>query len=89
MIPNSNAAEERVFSLIRKKNKKPFRPSLDLEGTLSSIVSIELGIIDPCEKYEPSKQVLQDAKKATWEYNKVHIINPYKLYYCTYTITLI
>ena len=52
VIPNSNAAEERVFSLIRK-NKTPFRPSLGLEGTLSSIVGIKLGIDDPCERYEP------------------------------------
>ena len=71
VIPNSNAAEERVFSLIRK-NKTPFRPSLGLEGTLSSIVGIKLGIDDPCERYEPSKQVLKDAKKVTWEYNKAH-----------------
>ena len=27
VIPNSNASEERVFSLVRK-NKTPFRPSL-------------------------------------------------------------
>ena len=71
MIPNSNASEERVFSLVRK-NKTPFRPSLAVEGTLSSIIGIKLGIDDPCEKFEPTKQVLKDAKKATWEYNKAH-----------------
>lgn len=62
VIPNSNASEESVFSMVRK-NKTPFRPSLGLEGTLSSIIGIKLGIDDPCEKFEPSKQLLKDAKK--------------------------
>ena len=43
VIPNSYAAEERAFSLIQK-NKTPFRPSLGLEVTLSSIVGIKLVI---------------------------------------------
>ena len=60
VIPNSNASEERVFSMV-SKNKTPFRPSLGLEGTLSSIIGIKLGIDDPCEKFEPSKQLLKDA----------------------------
>ena len=71
VIPNSNASEERVFSMVRK-NKTPFCPSLGLEGTLSSIIGIKLGIDDPCVKFEPSKQLLKDTKKATWEYNKAH-----------------
>ena len=71
VIPNSNASEERVFSMVRK-NKTPFRPSLGLEGTLFSIIGIKLGIDDPCVKFEPSKQLLKDTKKATWEYNKAH-----------------
>ena len=64
VIPNSNASKECVFSLVRK-NKTPFRPSLAVESTLSSIIGIKLGIDDPCEKFEPTKQVLKEAKKAT------------------------
>ncbi len=71
VIPHSNASEERVFSMVRK-NKTPFRPSLGLDGTLSSIIKVKLGIEDPCEKFEPTKTLLKDAKKATWEYNKAH-----------------
>ena len=41
VIPHSNASEERVFSMVRK-NKTPFRPSLGLDGTLSSIIKIKL-----------------------------------------------
>ena len=71
VIPHSNAAEERVFSMVRK-NKTPFRSSLSLDGTLSSIITVKLRVDDPCEKFEPSKQLLEKAKKSTWEYNKAH-----------------
>lgn len=71
VIPHSNASEERVFSMVRK-NKTPFRPSLGLDGTLQSILQVKLGIEDPCEKFEPTKDVFVKAKKATWEYNKAH-----------------
>ena len=69
VISHSNAAEERVFSMVCK-NKTPFRPSLGLDGTLSSIITVKLGIEEPCEKFEPDRALLDDAKKATWEYNK-------------------
>lgn len=71
VIPHSNASEERVFSMVRK-NKTPFHPNLGLDGTLSSIIQVKLGVDDPCEKFEATKQVLEKAKKATWEYNKAH-----------------
>ena len=71
IVPHSNAAEKRVFSMVRK-NKTPFRSSLSLDGTLSSIITVKLGVDDPCEKFEPSKQLLETAKKSTWEYNKAH-----------------
>ena len=71
VIPHSNASEERVFSMVRK-NKTPFRPSLSLDGTLSSIITVKLGVDDPCEKFEPGKELLTKAKKSTWEYNKAH-----------------
>ena len=40
-IPHSNAEEERVFSIVRK-NKTCFRPRLDPEETLASIVAVKL-----------------------------------------------
>ena len=70
-VPHSNAEEERIFSMVRK-NKTSFRPSLDPKGTLSSILSIKLANPLPAHQYEPSKEVLQKAKSATWEYNKAH-----------------
>lgn len=71
VIPHSNAFEERVFSMICK-NKTLFHPSLLLDGTLSSIITVKLGLDDPCEKCEPGKELLAKAKKSTWEYNKTH-----------------
>ena len=42
-IPHSNAGEERVFSIVRK-NKTCFRPRLDPEETLASIVTVKLAV---------------------------------------------
>ena len=71
VLPHSNAAEERVFSMVTK-NKTKFRPSLQLDGTLSSIISIKLANLEPCHGYEPEKVVLEEAKKATRTYNLAH-----------------
>ena len=71
VIPHSNAEEERVFSMVRK-NKTAFQPSLDPEGTLSSILTIKLASCGPAHTYEPTSEVLHKAKTATWEYNKAH-----------------
>ena len=68
-IPHSNAAEERIFNLIRA-NKTDFRHSLNLEGTLASIIMIKMAELTP--KYKPSRQMLEDAKKSTRNYNKKH-----------------
>ena len=35
---------------------------------------MKLGDEDPCEKFEPTKQLLEKAKKATWEYYKAHSV---------------
>ena len=46
---------------------------MTLDGTLSSIISIKLATGDmPCAKFEPSKEVLESARKATMEYNRAH-----------------
>jgi len=54
------------------KNKTSFRPNLGMAGTLQSILTIKLGNSEQCTKYEPSKEVLATAKKATKEYNRAH-----------------
>ena len=70
-LPHSNAAEERVFSMVTK-NKTKFRPSLKIDGTLSSILTIKLANPEPCHKFEPPPVVLTSSKKATSQYNKAH-----------------
>ena len=69
-IPHSNAAEERVFSMVRK-NKTPFRPSIDPDETLGSILTVKLAMDSPL-RFEPTKDLLRKAKKATWAYNQAH-----------------
>lgn len=71
IIPHSNANEERVFSMVRK-NKTPFRPSLGLDKTLPSLITIKLATEEPCHKYEPDSSIVSKAGKVTWEYNKEH-----------------
>ena len=51
-----HAGEERVFSLIRL-NKTPYRSSLGLDGTLSSILTVKLHNPEPCYAFEPSQKV--------------------------------
>ena len=63
VITHSNADEERVSSLINK-NKTYFRPSLALDGTLSSIVQVKLAAPDQCSIFEPLKEVLTKDKKS-------------------------
>lgn len=71
VIPHSNAAEERVFSMVRK-NKTPFRPNLGLDKTLPSLLTVKLATDEPCHKYEPPEAAVKKAGKVTWEYNKEH-----------------
>ena len=70
-IPHSNADEERVFSMVRK-NKTPFRPSLGLDKTLPSLLTVKLATGEPCHKFEPHPSVVARVGKVTWEYNKEH-----------------
>lgn len=74
VLPHSNAGEERVFSLVRL-NKTPYRSSLNLEGTLSSILTVKLHNPEPCYQFEPSDKMLENSRKVTWEYNKEHSTN--------------
>ena len=36
------------------KNKTKFRPSLKIDGTLSSILTIKLAKSEPCNKFSPT-----------------------------------
>ena len=54
------------------KNKTAFRPSLKVDGTLSSILTIKLANPETCFKYEPTSAVLETAERATMEYNRAH-----------------
>ena len=62
-LPHSNAEEERLFSMITK-NKTKFRPSLKLDGTLSSILTIKCANVEPCHSFDPPVEALETAKKA-------------------------
>lgn len=78
-IPHSNATEERVFSLIRK-NKTAFRPNLDPNETLGSILTVKMELQNggPTSKYDFPPTVLSAAKKATMHYNNLHSSNSKK-----------
>ena len=65
-IPHSNAEEERVFSIARK-NKTSFRPRLDLEETLVSIVTVKLAMeFESVSTFNIPQEVLAAAKRATF-----------------------
>ena len=54
----------------QKPSKTKFRPSLKLDDTLSSIITLKLANPEPCHKYEPPNEVLKSAKKASMTYNR-------------------
>ena len=71
-IPHSNAAEERVFSMI-KKNKTTFRSSLDLKTSLNSIMIIKMNTPEdlvPCYRTKLPIELLKKCKTACKDYNK-------------------
>ena len=72
-IPHSNAEEERVFSIVRK-NKTCFRPRLDPEETLASIVTVKLAMeSESAETFNIPQEVLTAAKSATYKYKLSHL----------------
>ncbi|KAK6481138.1 hypothetical protein HHUSO_G17313 [Huso huso] len=71
-LPHSNADAERVFSMIGL-NKTDTRNALDLEGTLSSIMTIKMSGMEPnCFKYEPPAEVIKASKSAASSYKREH-----------------
>jgi hypothetical protein len=74
-IPHSNAAEERVFSMIRKNKTSDFRSNLDLETSLSAIMTIKMNkptSLIPCHKFKPSTELLKKCKTVCREYSRAH-----------------
>ena len=69
VLPHSNAEEERAFSLVRK-NKTCFRGNLDINRTLSAIMTIKMNSPEPCFQYKPSDEVVKNSKKVTRQFNK-------------------
>ena len=56
-----------------KQNKNAFRPNLDPQETLRSILSVKLTLKEKkVYKTDIPNNNLTRAKKATWEYNKAH-----------------
>ena len=55
-----------------RKNKTPFHPSLNVDKTLPSILTVKLATEESCHKFEPHSSVVNKAGKVTWEYNKEH-----------------
>ena len=51
-------------------NKTPYRSSLNLDGTLSSILTVKLHNPELCYKFKPSTDMLEKSKMATWQYNR-------------------
>ena len=72
VIPHSNAEEERVFSLVRK-NKTCFRPNLDLDESLASIITCKLAMEgESVTKFSISNDIISPAKQAATKNNKQH-----------------
>ena len=74
VIPDSNAAEERVFSIIRK-NKTEFRSRLAMKGSLNSIMRIKTSMPESlisCHSWNPPDELLKECKSAVKKYNEAH-----------------
>ena len=67
VLPHSNALEEIIFSMVKKKT---FRASMDFK-TLGSILTVKLANPNAA-KFKTDKTLLRSVKSATWEYNKKH-----------------
>ena len=71
-LPHSNAEEEHLFSMV-KRIKTAFRPNLDRQETLGSILTVKLALKgEKIHKVDIPNDILTRTKKATWEYNKAH-----------------
>ena len=74
VIPHSNAAEERVFSMIRK-NKTEFWSRLAMKVSLNSIMRMKISMPEsliPCYSWNPPVELLEECKSAVKRYNEAH-----------------
>ena len=72
VVPHSNAADERVFSVIRK-NEAEFRSRLDLSKSLNSVMRVKMSLPEqPCYRWKPDKELLKKCKSACKEYSRAH-----------------
>ena len=72
-ILHSNAEEERVFSIV-KKSKTCFRPRLDPEETVVSIVAVKVALeSESVETFNIPQEVLTAAKSSTYKYKMSHL----------------
>ena len=80
LTPHSNAAIERVYSLVSKNGRDGGERNRMSNDTLSSLLAIKLDRPDTtdrhdpknCHKFEPSTKLIGMAKRATTEYNNQH-----------------
>lgn len=70
VIPHSNAASERTFSMV-KKIMTDQRSSLE-NDTLCALLSAKFNIKGQCHLFKPSDALKRDAKKVTTAYNSGH-----------------
>ena len=81
-LPHSNSEEERFSSMV-KRSKTAFRPNLDPQKTLGSILTVKLALKgEKIHKMDIPNDILTRAKKATWEYNKAHSSINQQLPFC-------
>ena len=72
-VSNSSADDEWVFSIVRK-NKTCFRPRLDPDETLASIITIKLEMESESVKtLNIPQDVLAAAKGVTYKYKLSHL----------------
>ena len=72
VVPHSNTADERVFSMTRK-NKTEFRSRLDLSKSLNSVMRVKITLpeqVQSCYRWKPDKELLKKCKSKCKEYNR-------------------
>ena len=75
VIPQGNADQERLFSIMIIKKTPDSRSPLNFDGTLSSILSMKTHYpeaIMPCYKLKPDDNLLKKSKGAAMTYNEEH-----------------
>ena len=73
VVPHSNAADKRVFSVIRK-NKTEFRSRLDLSKSPNSVMRVKMSLPEQsCYRWKPDKELLKKCKSGCKEYSHAHL----------------